>query len=153
MFAGLNHHISMTVFGAALMYEETTQGFMWLFNAFLKCMKKKSPKTIFTDQCKAITAGIRVTMPDTFHGLCTFHLNENAAEKFKNFERRDELKKDLQYLMFGVVNEDQFYHHWKALVDEYSQGKVLKVIHGWLAYTTFDTNDPLLGWIIISRVE
>ncbi|CAN1120253.1 hypothetical protein LINPERHAP2_LOCUS96 [Linum perenne] len=44
------------------MYEETTEGFKWVFNTFLECMKNKHPRTIFTDQCPAIAAGIRSVM-------------------------------------------------------------------------------------------
>ncbi|XP_059671100.1 protein FAR1-RELATED SEQUENCE 5-like [Cornus florida] len=56
-FLGLNHHQETTVFGAAFMYDETAESFVWLFEIFLKAMSGKAPKMIFTDQ-DAVGKGI-----------------------------------------------------------------------------------------------
>ncbi|XP_059663687.1 protein FAR1-RELATED SEQUENCE 5-like [Cornus florida] len=45
-FLGLNHHRETAVFGAAFMYDETAESFVWLFETFLKAMSGKAPKTI-----------------------------------------------------------------------------------------------------------
>ena len=50
------------------------ESFEWLFETFLHAMSRKALKTIFTDQDIVMAAAIRATMPDTFHGLCTFHI-------------------------------------------------------------------------------
>ncbi|CAN1148622.1 Protein FAR1-RELATED SEQUENCE 5 [Linum perenne] len=84
------------------MYEETTEGFKWVFNTFLECMKNKHPRTIFTDQCPAIAASIISVMPNTFHGLCIFHINENAKEKLKGKAAKDGIITDLNFLMKWV---------------------------------------------------
>ncbi|CAN0837068.1 Protein FAR1-RELATED SEQUENCE 5, partial [Linum grandiflorum] len=80
IFVGFNHHRQLIIFGAALLFDEKTETFEWLFDTFLKCMGGKKPKSIFTDQAAAIAAGIRThfPLPDTYHGLCTFHIHENA---------------------------------------------------------------------------
>ncbi|XP_059635746.1 protein FAR1-RELATED SEQUENCE 5-like [Cornus florida] len=49
VFVGFNHHRETIIFGAALMYDETADSFIWLFETFLEAMSKKNPKTIFTD--------------------------------------------------------------------------------------------------------
>ncbi|CAN1140520.1 Protein FAR1-RELATED SEQUENCE 8, partial [Linum perenne] len=64
----------MCVFGSALLYDETTKTFEWLFEAFLECTNWNAPTTIFTDQCAAIVAAVKTKFPRTFHGLCTFHI-------------------------------------------------------------------------------
>ena len=46
---GVNHHYQLVVFGASLLYDETSQSFEWLFHTFFECMSSKKPKTIFTD--------------------------------------------------------------------------------------------------------
>ncbi|CAN1840948.1 Protein FAR1-RELATED SEQUENCE 5, partial [Linum perenne] len=66
LFAGLNHHRKLVIFAGCLMFEETTRGFMWVFETFLACMKNKHPETIFTDQCPAIAAAIRIVLPNTY---------------------------------------------------------------------------------------
>lgn len=50
MFVGDNHHKQTTIFGVALLYDETAETFEWLFNAFPTAMSGKKPKTILTDQ-------------------------------------------------------------------------------------------------------
>ncbi|CAN0838722.1 Protein FAR1-RELATED SEQUENCE 5 [Linum grandiflorum] len=59
MFVGYNHNRRVCLFGAALLYDEMTKTFKWLFKTFKTCMEGRVPKTIFTDQAAAITAGIR----------------------------------------------------------------------------------------------
>ncbi|KAF7829807.1 protein tolB [Senna tora] len=49
-FLGFNHHRQTVIFGAALLYDETSESFEWLFKTFLKAMCEKKPKTIFTNQ-------------------------------------------------------------------------------------------------------
>ncbi|CAN0907348.1 Protein FAR1-RELATED SEQUENCE 7 [Linum grandiflorum] len=49
LFVGFNHHRKLIILGAALLYEETTESFEWLFGAFLECMRGKHPKSIFSD--------------------------------------------------------------------------------------------------------
>ncbi|XP_059638835.1 protein FAR1-RELATED SEQUENCE 5-like [Cornus florida] len=50
VFLDLNHHRETVVFGAAFIYDETTDYFGWLFNTFLKTLSHKAPSTILTDQ-------------------------------------------------------------------------------------------------------
>ena len=48
MFVGANHHLQCTVFGIALLGDETTETFKWVFSTFKKCMDGVSPKCILT---------------------------------------------------------------------------------------------------------
>ncbi|CAN0915253.1 Protein FAR-RED IMPAIRED RESPONSE 1 [Linum grandiflorum] len=131
-FFGLNHYRNLIVLGTYLLYEETTEGFKWLFTTFLECMKGKKPKTIFTDQCPAIAGGIRIVMSETFHGLCTFHINENAKDKFRKASQNG-IVKDLSHLMFGVDNEAEFDQHWDMMLQKHFTDK-LPEGHSWLTY-------------------
>ena len=36
LFVGVNHHKQTIIFGAALLYDEISETFMWLFNSFQK---------------------------------------------------------------------------------------------------------------------
>ncbi|XP_028102733.1 protein FAR1-RELATED SEQUENCE 5-like [Camellia sinensis] len=49
-FVGLNYHRETIIFGAALLYDETAETFVWLFQNFLEAMSGKAPKTLFTNQ-------------------------------------------------------------------------------------------------------
>ena len=48
VLVGLNHHREIVTFGVALLYAETDDSFIWLFETFLQAMSGKAPKTIFT---------------------------------------------------------------------------------------------------------
>ncbi|XP_048424653.1 protein FAR-RED IMPAIRED RESPONSE 1-like [Pyrus x bretschneideri] len=80
VFAGLNHHREIVVFGAALMYDETAPSFIWLFETFLVALSNEVPKTIFTDQDAAMMNAIPHVMPDTYHRLCLWHMMQNALK-------------------------------------------------------------------------
>ncbi|CAA0834204.1 Protein FAR1-RELATED SEQUENCE 5 [Striga hermonthica] len=41
LFVGVNHHKQTIIFGAALLYDETAQTFMWLFDTFAKTMSAR----------------------------------------------------------------------------------------------------------------
>ena len=49
VFLGLNHHRETIVFGGALIYDETIESFVRLFETFLEAMSEKKPITIFID--------------------------------------------------------------------------------------------------------
>ncbi|CAN1126516.1 Protein FAR1-RELATED SEQUENCE 5 [Linum perenne] len=65
IFVGKNQHHHLVIFGAALLYDETSATFEWLFSTFKKCMNGNEPTTIFTDQCAAIKAGITSVFPES----------------------------------------------------------------------------------------
>ncbi|KAF1870897.1 hypothetical protein Lal_00030208 [Lupinus albus] len=44
MFVGVNHHKLSIIFGATLLYDETAETFVWLFNTFSKAMLGKNHK-------------------------------------------------------------------------------------------------------------
>ena len=67
VFLGLNHHRETIVFGGALLYNETIESFVWLFETFLEVMSKNKSITIFTNQDVAISAAIKVVMPKTYY--------------------------------------------------------------------------------------
>lgn len=48
MFVGANHHLQCTIFGFALLGDETTETFEWVFSTFKKCMDGVSPQCILT---------------------------------------------------------------------------------------------------------
>ena len=77
---GTNHHKQTIIFGAALLYNETIESIVWLFNTFLTATSGKHPSTNFTDQCAAMSATIRIVFPNTRHRLCLWHIFQDAAK-------------------------------------------------------------------------
>ncbi|GAA0148060.1 hypothetical protein LIER_42981 [Lithospermum erythrorhizon] len=87
IFVGFNHHKCTTIFGAALMYDETGKYFKWLFETFLKCVNHIFSKTLMTYQAPAITLAIRdVFSGDEFTaGKTTTQLSEQLNEFARHY--------------------------------------------------------------------
>lgn len=78
VFLGLNDHRENVVFGATLLFDETIEPFVWLFETFLEVMSGKKPITIFTYQNASLSSVIKEVMPKTYHALCSWHMWLNA---------------------------------------------------------------------------
>jgi hypothetical protein len=48
VFVGVNNHLQSTIFGVALMGNESEESFKWVFSRFLECMGGKQPICILT---------------------------------------------------------------------------------------------------------
>ncbi|CAL1395447.1 unnamed protein product [Linum trigynum] len=136
LFVGFNNYRETCVFGAALLYDETSATFDWLFKQFLICMNGKEPGAVFTDQAAAIAAGIRTALPHTYHGLCTFHITMNAKS---NGLWWSPFLEELSFLMYDLETEDEFDYYWKKMLEncfneeEEEEGKKLtSKIEAWL---------------------
>jgi len=80
VFLGLNHFRETTIFGAAILFDETEDSFTWLFETFLAAHNGQQPKTIYTDQDAAMGKAIKNVFTESYHGLCTFHIMQNAIK-------------------------------------------------------------------------
>ncbi|XP_056687996.1 protein FAR1-RELATED SEQUENCE 5-like [Spinacia oleracea] len=58
-FVGINNHWKNTIFACALLGDEKTESFVWLFETFKKAMGDKSPITLFIDQDGAMARAIK----------------------------------------------------------------------------------------------
>ncbi len=72
LLVGVNNHKKTTVFGAALLYDESADSFVWLFNTFLNVMSGKKPKTILTDEDAAMAKAIKLVFKGTHHQICVW---------------------------------------------------------------------------------
>ncbi|KAI8555696.1 hypothetical protein RHMOL_Rhmol05G0194300 [Rhododendron molle] len=121
LFAGFNHFRMTCIFGAALLYDETAESFEWLFKTFLHAMSGKKPITIFTDQDAAMAKAIKSVLPDVSHGLCTFHLNQNALKHLGHlFNAESDFGKELNACIFGYEEPDELKKAWETLVQKYN---------------------------------
>lgn len=63
ILAGLNHHHQTCVFGCALLHEETTESYTWLFQRFLHVMQGCMPISVVIDGHKAVHEAIKLVLP------------------------------------------------------------------------------------------
>ncbi|CAN0913007.1 Protein FAR1-RELATED SEQUENCE 4, partial [Linum grandiflorum] len=93
-------------------------------------MNGKKPKCIFTDQCAAIRVGLQTVFPDSFHGLRTFHILQNAPKNLGSLCTA-KFRDSLRYIMYDIETEEVFEHEWKKLTDPFLQAKSVKPLK-WL---------------------
>ncbi|XP_058210025.1 protein FAR1-RELATED SEQUENCE 5-like isoform X1 [Rhododendron vialii] len=121
MFVGVNHHKQTVVFGAALLYSESADSFIWLFDIFAKAMGGKTPKTILTDQDAAMAKALAAQWPETIHRLCIWHIYQNAASKLSGaFARFKDFSKDFSECIYDYEDEDEFINAWNAMLERYN---------------------------------
>ncbi|XP_062013975.1 protein FAR1-RELATED SEQUENCE 5-like [Rosa rugosa] len=120
-FVGVNHHKQTTLFDAALLYDETTESFKWLFETFLSAMSGKQPMTILTDQSAAMARAIKEVFPQATHRLCVWHLYQNAAKNLSHvFHGSSEFVDDFSKCMYDYEFEHEWLLAWNGLLEKYS---------------------------------
>ena len=118
---GTNHHKQTIIFGAALIFNETIESFVWLFETFLKAMSGKHPRTIFTDQDAAMAGAIAYVFPNTSHRLCLWHIYLNAAKHLGHVIHKSDNKflTDFKRCVYKDRSEAYFIEKWNELLSEY----------------------------------
>jgi zinc finger SWIM domain-containing protein 3 len=120
VFLGLNHHRETVIFGVTLLYDETIESFIWLFETFLEAMSENRPITIFTDQDATMTATIQEVMPDTYHALCSWHMWQNANRHLGYLLKGgSRFNKDFLACIYEYDDEDEFLSAWNIMLEKY----------------------------------
>ena len=79
-FVGINHHWNNVLFGCAILTDETTDSFIWLFETFFTAMGSRQPESIFTDQDQTMVTAIKAVFSKSCHRLCSWHIRKNAQQ-------------------------------------------------------------------------
>ena len=79
-FVGLNSHRKTTVFGCAIVSNETEETYAWVLESFMRAMGQKKPKSVITDGDAAMIAAIRRVLTGVRHRLCSWHIEKNMQE-------------------------------------------------------------------------
>ncbi|XP_010265220.1 PREDICTED: protein FAR1-RELATED SEQUENCE 5-like isoform X2 [Nelumbo nucifera] len=118
LFVGVNHHKQSIIFGGALLYDETTESFEWLFQTFVEAMSGKRPKTILTDQSVAMANAIKSVLPNTCHRICVWHIFQNAMRKISfAFRRGSTFSRDFSKCIFDCEDEEEFVQAWNNMLE------------------------------------
>ncbi|XP_026385057.1 protein FAR1-RELATED SEQUENCE 9-like [Papaver somniferum] len=121
MFVGVNNHRQTIIFGAALLYDETAETFMWLFDTFAETMFGKKPKSIFTDQDAAMAKALASQWPESCHRLCIWHMFQNAAKHLSHeFHKFNDFTKDFTKCVYDYEDEVEFTDAWKNMLAKYN---------------------------------
>ncbi|KAK6936413.1 FAR1 DNA binding domain [Dillenia turbinata] len=120
-FIGLNHHRQVVIFGAALLYDETTESFKWLFQTFVEAMSGKKPKTVLTDQDATLVEAINSVLSETNHHLCVWQMYRNALKHLDHVTKgSDSFAEDFRDCIFRHEDEEDFLHAWEVMIEKYN---------------------------------
>jgi zinc finger SWIM domain-containing protein 3 len=98
------------------LYDETFKSFKWLFDTFLKAHNGKQPRTIFTDQDCAMGKAIEEIFTEAWHGLCSFHIMQNAIKHLPLHEDEGSgLLSDFSPCMFEYEEKEKFEQAFNAI--------------------------------------
>ncbi|KAI3853699.1 hypothetical protein MKW98_025216 [Papaver atlanticum] len=117
---GINNHGQPALFGCGLLDGETAESAAWLFTTFLEAMGGKKPISVFTNESAFISNAVSVVFPEAHHGLCLWHLFQNASkhltEVFKVFKS---FSVQFKACIYDPETVEEFEESWSKLLDEY----------------------------------
>ena len=70
-----------------------------------------------TDQAQAIASAVKTVWPNVFHGLCTWHIKQNASRNLGAFAKK-KFFDHFNHLIDYVDDEAQFELEWKDMITE-----------------------------------
>ena len=138
IFVGVNNHFQSIVMGGVMLREETIESFKWVFTEFIRLMGGKHPKTILTDQARAMEVAIEQTMPDTTHRWCKWHVLRKAKEHLgPHYTKSSDFRAALHKVVNEMLTVDEFEAAWASLLDKYKLQnntfliQIFEVRHKW----------------------
>ena len=112
----------------ALHDSQDTDTFAWILNNFENAWRSESDvlskfnpvKAIFSDRDLAIRKAIQLELPNAFHGLCLFHINENLRKNlFSKLGSSWIAFRARFWDTYRVGSESTFEEAWKELILRY----------------------------------
>ncbi|CAH9080089.1 unnamed protein product [Cuscuta epithymum] len=144
IFSGCNHHLQTTIFGCALVADETIETYKWVLESFLEAMGNKHPKAVVTDSDGAMREAIKQVFPAAFHRLCAWHLHKNACENVK----MPSFLKDFKTAMYANFTRERFETFWETMVEKHGLKEnkwVLKTYNNRYLWATSYLRDQFFG--------
>ncbi|XP_042944800.1 protein FAR1-RELATED SEQUENCE 5-like [Carya illinoinensis] len=112
-FVGINHREQFIFLGACLISSEDTETVAWLFETWLQCMDSIAPKTIITDQDRAMKNAIAIVFLKTWHRFCLWHKLKKVSEKLGSYgSYKTGMKNILMKCVYDSQSVDEFEKCW-----------------------------------------
>ncbi|XP_045810181.1 protein FAR1-RELATED SEQUENCE 4-like [Trifolium pratense] len=118
-FVGVNHHGQSILLGCALLSNEDTETFTWLFTTWLACMNGRAPNAIITDQDRAMKNAIEAVFPKARHRWCLWHIMKKVPEKLGRHSDYESIKILLHDAVYDSSSISDFMEKWEKMIESY----------------------------------
>uniref|UniRef100_A0ACD5URP8 Uncharacterized protein n=1 Tax=Avena sativa TaxID=4498 RepID=A0ACD5URP8_AVESA len=122
LFVGVDHHGQSVLLGCALLSNEDTPTFVWLFKAWLTYMSNRQLTAIVTDQAKAIQNVVGMVFTNSRYRWCLWHIMKKIPEKLGGYEEYDFIKVALGNTVYDSLTITEFEAAWMRMVERYNLG-------------------------------
>ncbi|KAF5447345.1 hypothetical protein F2P56_032903 [Juglans regia] len=120
-FVGVNYYEQSILLEAGLISSKDTETFVWLFQTWLQCMHGIAPKTIITDQNRAIKNAIAIIFLESRHRFCLWHILKKVPEKLGCYgSYKTGMKTALMKCVYDTQTSEEFVNCWDQLISIYN---------------------------------
>ncbi|XP_004496070.1 protein FAR-RED IMPAIRED RESPONSE 1-like [Cicer arietinum] len=116
---GVNHHGQSILLGCAILSNEDTETFTWLFTRWLECMFGHAPNAIITDEDKEMKNAIEVVFPKARHRWCLWHIMKKVPEKLARHSYFESIKTLLHDVVYDSLSKSDFMERWGNMIEHY----------------------------------
>nr|XP_043611387.1 protein FAR1-RELATED SEQUENCE 4 isoform X2 [Erigeron canadensis] len=158
VFVGVNQHCQPTLFGCALIADDTSLTFLWLFSTWYLAMGNQAPNVILSDQINSIESAIAVVFPGTRHCYGLWHVLEKVCRKLDYLNPwHDTFMAKFNKCIHKSWTEEEFERRWEKMVNKFSLNEDVWFLSLYqdrkLWAPTFLKNVSLAGLYTLSRSE
>ncbi|PKI60211.1 hypothetical protein CRG98_019399 [Punica granatum] len=125
LFVGVNRHVQPTLFGCALIADDTVFTFVWLIQTWFVAMGERAPQVILSDQNNALKAAVAEISPGTRHCFCLWHILDKIPRQLEYLSLwHDAFMVKFNKCIFRSWTEAEFEKRWRKLLDRFNLREV-----------------------------
>lgn len=119
---GVNNHGQSVLLGCGFLGHETVDYFVWIFNAWLKCMLDCPPHVVITDQCKPLKTAVAKVFPHAHHCYSLQYIMQRVPERLGGLKGYEAIKRQLNKAVYESLKIVEFETCWADMIKQNGLG-------------------------------
>ncbi|KAK4785637.1 hypothetical protein SAY86_002326 [Trapa natans] len=121
LFIGVNCHIQPTLFGCALIADDTLFTYVWLIQTWFAAMGERAPQVVLSDQDNALKAAVAQVLRGTRHFFALWHVLDKIPKQLEYLGLwNDTFMVKFNKCIFRSWTEVEFEKRWWKLLDRFN---------------------------------